>query len=267
MRIFGRITVYGEYLMHGYNQGLIFPSNLWLDTVQTGETISHYSLEKDGVYMFLKKMGIRPNYTIYGNLPLGYGMAGSTALSLLHLSKIDDIELKKKIVNQIDKMIHGFIPSGLDFESCIRQEWGLYCNAYGWQSIRPLAIGYSLIKFPKENKLSLDEIQKRILSVKDYLEPIQNRLNNTIKMSGMIDYNSLMKYSKILLETEVYSKNVDLFISTLLKQGIIAKGIGGLYDKIILVVHSEDDRNYSELNKLVSYFSGELISNGIYNKQ
>ena len=263
MRIYGRITVYGEYLMHGDKPGLIMPSNLFLDTVSAGEILSLYSEEKDEVLQLIKKMGIRPNHTLCGNLPLGYGMAGSTTLSLLHLSNIEDVGLKKRIVNEIDKTMHGFIPSGLDFESCIHQEWGFYCHALGWQSISPMPISYSLVKFPKEKKKSLDKIQNRILSMKNYLEPIQISLNASIKESNRIDWNSLMEYSKILLEADVYSENVSHFVSTLIKQGMIAKGIGGLYDKVVLVVHSDENIDYIDLEKLVNKFSGELISNVI----
>lgn len=261
MRIYGRITIYGEYLMHGETPGLIMPSDLFLDTVSSGGIISHYSKEKDDVLLLIIKMGITPDHTLYGNLPLGYGMAGSTTLSLLHLNGIEDKELKQKFVNEIDNTIHGFTPSGLDFESCIHQEWGLFCNASGWQSICPIPIAYSLFKFPKENSLALSEVQKRVLSVKDKLEPFQNGLNSAIKERGALDLKMLMNYSSILLEAEVYSRISSQFISTLLKRGIIAKGVGGLYDKVIMVVHSEDDVNLGELIKLAAKFKGEMISN------
>ncbi|MFJ1491672.1 hypothetical protein [Capnocytophaga canis] len=260
MRIYGRITIYGEYLMHGTISGLIIPSNLFLDTVNCGNINSLYSKKKDNILPIIEKMGIKPCHTLYGNLPLGYGMAGSTALSLLHLSNIKDLELKKRIVHEIDKEIHGFIPSGIDFESCIRQEYGLYSTASGWQTIDPLPISYSLFKFPKEKKMSLNEVKKKILSEKDLLIPIQNELNSIIRTKGTINFSLLKKYSKILLSIGVYSNKASVFISTLLRQGIIAKGIGGVYDKIVLVIHPEENTNHHELQRLVSELSGEIIS-------
>ena len=260
MRIYGRITVYGEYLMHGDIPGLIIPSELFLDTVSSGDVVSLYSKEKDSVLPLIIKSGITPNHTLYGNLPLGYGMAGSTTLSLLHLSDLEDQDYKKKIVNEIDKEVHGFIPSGLDFESCIRQEWGLYCNASGWQSISPLPISYSLFKFPKEKRMDLVEVQNRVLSVKDRLEPLQVELNRTIEERDIIDLDLLREYSRVLLEAGVYSQSSSSFISTLLNQGVIAKGIGGLYDKVVLVIHSWDEVNHGELTELASKYSGTMIS-------
>lgn len=106
--------------------------------------------------------------------------------------------------------------------------------------------------------------KKKVLLVKDYLEPIQIALNKTIKDSGMINMDLLMEYSKILLESNVYSNNTSCFISSMLNMGIIAKGIGGLYDKAVLVIHSEDEGSYSEFINIVGDFSGEIISN-VYN--
>lgn len=50
----------------------------------------------------------------------------------------------------------------------------------------------------------------------------------------------------------------------MLNMGIIAKGIEGLYDKAVLVIHSEDEGSYSEFINIVGDFSGEIISN-VYN--
>lgn len=261
MRIYGRITVYGEYLMHGNIPGLIFPSELFLDTARSGDVVSLYSKEKDSVLPLIMKLGITPKHTLYGNLPLGFGLAGSTTLSLLHLSNLEDQVHKKKIVNEIDREVHGFIPSGLDYESCNRQEWGFYCNASGWQSISPLPITYSLFMFPKEELMDLVEVQKRVFSLKDRLVPLQIELNRTIKEHSRIDLEILREYSEILLKTEVYSLGSSHFISTLLNQGIIAKGIGGLYDKVVLVIHSGKIASHSKLEELAREYAGTMISN------
>lgn len=54
MRIYGRISIYGEYLMHGDESGLIMPSNLYLETTD-GQEQSEYNKELDNVLKLLKK--------------------------------------------------------------------------------------------------------------------------------------------------------------------------------------------------------------------
>ena len=262
MKIHGRIIVYGEYLMRDNEQGLIMPSNLYLETTDKKDYQSEYNKELDKVLVSLKNKGIVPPHTLKGNLPLGYGLAGSTVLSLLHLSHLDNITTKKLIINEIDAEMHGFIPSGIDCESCVRQQWGLFCNGLGWESLQPPSIDYSLIIFPKEGKTPLNKIQERILSMKNLLAPIQKELNKIIKSHNIINLELLMEYSQILSSIGVYSEIVNNFIQNLLNNGFIAKGTGGLYDKAVIVIYDSSNRdNYSFIEKLVSTMSGKIIDN------
>ena len=236
MRIYGRVTIYGEYLMHGNIPGLIMPSNLFMQTSPLSDIDSIYYSHLDSVLKIIKQEGLAQGEMLNGNLPLGYGLAGSTTLSFLHLNKIENLQLKRELIDKIDKKIHGFIPSGLDFESCIHQKWGLFCSHSGWRSIRPLSIDYFLVIFPKEQKMKLNDIQEKILMSRNNLESIQKSLNLIIDNNNLIDLDLLMEYSKILLKTQVYSDSVNEFISYSIKNNWIAKGIGGLYDKAVLVI-------------------------------
>lgn len=202
-----------------------------------------------------------PIHTLKGNLPLGYGLAGSTVLTFLHLSHLKDIISRDTIINDIDKEIHGFMPSGLDFESCIHQEWGLFCNKLGWQSISPSIVNYFLIIFPKERKNNLSKIQERILSARKKLCPIQKELNIIVKSHNIINLDLLMEYSQILSSIGVYSEKANEFINDIMKQGYIAKGIGGLYDKAVIVMYDRNKKKHFEMENLVLSISGKVVSN------
>ena len=263
MKVYGRITIYGEYLMHNSEQGLIMPSNLYLETTDKKDYKSEYNKELDKVLVLLKGKGIIPSHTLKGNLPLGYGLAGSTVLSFLHLNHLENITTKKSIINEIDTEMHGFTPSGLDFASCVNQQWGLFCSEFGWRELQsPPPIDYSLIIFPKEQKMPFNKIQKKILSVKKLLEPIQKELNEIVKCNNIINLELLMEYSQILSSIGVYSEVVNDFIHHSLKSGFITKGIGCLYDKAVIVIYDSNNRdNYSFIEKLVSLLSGKIIVN------
>ncbi|MDR1202065.1 MAG: hypothetical protein LBL58_10630 [Tannerellaceae bacterium] len=260
MRIYGRITIYGEYLMHSNECGLIMPSNLYLETTEKKDYKSGYNKKLDRVLVLLKEKGIIPKHTLRGNLPLGYGLAGSTVLGFLHLSHFFNNTSKRNIINEIDTKIHGFTPSGLDFESCIHQQWGLFCSKFGWESQQTPSIDYSLIIFPKEQKMKLSKIQERVLSAKNLLAPIQKELNRIVKTHNVINLDLLMEYSQILSSIGVYSEVVNNFIYQSLENGFITKSIGGLYDKAVIIIFDNSNReNYSFIEKLVSLSSGKIL--------
>jgi len=261
MKIYGRITIYGEYLMHDNEQGLIMPSNLYLETTDNKDYKSEYNKELDKVLISLKDKGIIPSHTLKGNLPLGYGLAGSTILGFLHLSHIENIIIKKNIINEIDTKMHGFTPSGLDFESCVHQQWGLFCSKYGWKSQAPSLIDYSIIIFPKEQKMPLNKIQERVLSERRLLVPIQKELNEIVKRHNIVNLELLMEYAKILSSIGVYSEVANEFVDNVLKQGYIAKGIGGLYDKAVIVIHNRNKENNSDIESLELPTLGRVVAN------
>ena len=262
MKIHGRIIIYGEYLMRENEQGLIIPSNLYLETTDKKDYKSIYNKELDKVLEILKNKGIISPHTIIGNLPLGYGFAGSTVLSLLHLSHLENTTTKKAIINEIDAEMHGFMPSGIDFESCFRQQWGLFCNKFGWQSLKPFSINYSLIIFPKEGKMPLNIIQKRMLSAKNLLVPIQKELNKIVIRDNIINLELLMRYSQVLSSIGIYSEVANNFINNLLQNGFIAKCTGGLYDKAVIVIYESNNiDDYFFIEKLVSVSSGTIVAN------
>jgi len=262
MKIYGRITVYGEFLMHNDLQGLIMPSNLYLETTSEKNPTSYYNKQLDSILPLIRKRGITPPNTLKGNLPLGYGLAGSTLLGCLHLSHIRNSKWKKSFINEIDRKIHGFIPSGLDYESCKHQEWGLFCNVLGWKSIlSPIEIDYTIIIFPKEGKLALSTVQKRVLSMKTTFNEIQQNLNDKINKYNNLDLELLTNYSKVLLSLGIYSEVANKFISTVMDKGYIAKTIGGLYDKAVIVVYNNYSKeDYLYIKKIASSLNGKILS-------
>jgi len=262
MKLNGRITIYGEYLMHEDREGLIMPSSLFLQTESKGDNKSNYRKESDKVLSLVKDYNINPCLTINGNLPLGYGFAGSTILGFLHLSHLKNDIRKEKLIFDIDKKIHGFTPSGLDFNSCYYQGWGLYSNKSGWNPINQIPdIKYYTIILPKEKKIPLETIQKRILSKEVLLSEIQLELNKKVVNSSFLDLKLLKKYSEILLSLDVYTKASTKFISNMLDYGFTSKCIGGLYNKAIIIIKKEfSNKDKSFIHNMVSSLNGKIVS-------
>lgn len=238
MRIFGRITIYGEYLMHTITHGLITKSTLYLANEQEKSFPIHqsYDIRKDKVADFLRKKSYTYDRIIRGNLPLGYGFSSSTILLYLNLSKKIDESTLRKLIMQADHEIHGFPPSGLDIEFCFQQSTGLF-GKNEWIDTQINNFYHSIIIFPKCCNKTLPEIQFNILN--NNLKPLSKLaedLNSHIINHNKLNYQSLLEYSKILLNSNVYNGLVESFISTMLQNRIIAKGIGGLYDKAVLII-------------------------------
>lgn len=156
MKLHGRITVFGEYLVKNkYSYCLCLKSQRYLSNNINDNTNVHkeYCISKDLSLYELNKLGFavdNTNDNIYGDLPLGYGLSSSTILTILHLNSIAN----KGLIQKVDRVICGFSPSNLDYTSVIKQETGIM-SPKGWVSLNEFSLCYSLILVPKEKLYSL----------------------------------------------------------------------------------------------------------------
>ena len=235
MRYYGRITIYGEYLLHkNLAQCFVLKSKMFLESnvLENIDYSNKYDIKKDGVLKHLKENNFNYSNNILGNLILGYGFASSTILCFLHLKN----NSSKNLIKSIDKQINHFTPSDLDFTSIIKQQNGLFSNT-SWTNINLSNFYYNVIIIPKERKRSLSEIQQKI-KVTEFLQAdISNKLTKELIQTDRFNYQLFLEYCKILLDCKVYSLLAMEITSYLLSLNIATKCIGGLYDKAILIVY------------------------------
>jgi len=237
MKLHGRITFFGEHLLKN-NQSycLCIKSKLFLSNEQQYDKIgnSNYSKDKDGTIPSLISMGISNFSNIYGNLPLGYGLSSSTILSILHLKS----NSRKDLIRIVDKEMNGFSPSELDYISIVKQENGVY--GFGeWYSLIHFQPIYSLIIVPKERQRTLAEVKSKLYESQEPQIKLTKNLSQLLISTGDLDFDLLYEYCQLLMSYKIYSSNAMEIIEDLISQGISCKCIGGLYDKAILVVHSD----------------------------
>jgi len=260
MQVFSRVTVYGEYLMHEDCKGLIIKSPLYLSTQKLNNSTINYKPNLDLVTKSIAKYyhkDIELN-EIYGTTPFGYGFASSTMITYLRLSEVLPKERLTKIANQIDEEVHGFEPSGLDIHSCLASGSGFFSRKNGWENIDITIKNYMLITFLKEKKNNLAKIQQKIEDRKERLIQVANKLTDEILLEGILNYNLLYEYSTELLVTDVYSEIVSKFVEKMLSMNLSSKGIGGLYDKAIIVFYRTED-DVLKIEKEAKKMNGKIL--------
>ena len=237
MRLFGRITVYGEYLMHDQTSGLVTASNLYMATSEDPEAPVHveYDFRKDEVAAHLQRHGRPFHKVLRGNLPLGYGFASSTIISFLNLQRRLPSRQLERAVLGIDMAIHGFRPSGADFEFCLKQKTGLY-GPNGWTDVGVRRPHHSVVLWPQRGEMVLPEVRCAVLERGQELTQLAQALNAGVLNCDKLDYPLLLEYARVLRECHVYAPDVDEFVAEMLGRGIVAKATGGLYDKAVLLV-------------------------------
>ena len=249
----GRLSIYGEYLMPLGTRGLMVPSPFLMATNEHDHIPLHpqYSHDRDSVARALQQKRIATRDHFRGDLPLGCGYAGSTVLALLHLQDNTGGDELQDLVHQCDQAIHGFTPSGVDVTSCIRQTPGFYWNRE-WETADLRTLQFSLLHFPKEGLRTLPEIQARMLDRPEPLSAIAATLTGGLIETGTLEYEPLLEYARLLLRRGVYSKPAESFIAHLTSEGFVAKGIGGLYDKAVLVVWPDGDAESLRLREIIA---------------
>lgn len=235
MKFHGRVTIYGEYLAD-LTDVLCLPTKSYSSTKIFEDNLTNtYNRKLDMVATFFSGRGLKSADLIYSNIVYEYGLSSSTVLALLHAyTNTNDFEEIKKIVNESDKIFHGFDPSGMDFYSVYHSSAGLY-RANKWCGVKIMPFYSLFIQLPKEHKIALDVVQNTILDKPQGLIEISNQLTQKITTSGKLDLKLLLAYCRELAIKNVYSESAKKLISQLLETNVAAKGVGGLYDKLILV--------------------------------
>lgn len=262
MKRFGRLTIYGEYLMHNITCGFIAKSCQYLATSEHFKSPIHnqYDPEKDEVNKYLSHKGYQTQKKFRGDLPLGYGLGGSSILTGLHLNGQENHRTIEKIIYEVDHAIHGFVPSGVDTYSYFKQCDGFY-GMGKWHNTSLRICDYLLVTFPKSHELPLEEIRQRVLAEALVLSKLSNLLTANIKKSAKLDYALFFEYCNVLSSLDVYSEEVQHFIVEMLNYGIPTKGIGGLYQKaVMLFPRNESDKQI--FNKKVNQYGYKSIFKG-----
>lgn len=261
MILHGRITVYGEYLIKTQTYGLVVPAQLYLATSDHADKPVHeaYDHSRDCVARFLKGRGFVTERQIHGDLPFGFGLASSTALAFLHTSRSHTLTEAISVVNDCDREMHGFVPSGFDSAAISRQVPGLFSTSE-WKDVCLSPFLYTLVFPPAERTRTLVEIKGSMHAVIVRLSQLADSMSNRILVTGELDYPLLFEYSRILLKASVYSSVTGSLVERMLADGIAAKAIGGLYDKAILVVWPSVEAAERSMHLLDGYCCSPLSS-------
>src|SRR4051812_10960827 len=224
MVINGRVTIFGEYLMHGSGEGFVVPRRLVLATPDEAGVEPHgdYRVERDRVRLHLSRMGLPVQGGIRGALPLGHGMAGSTALTLVHLNGRAGADTGS-VVCRIDHILHGFPPSGVDFAAVMAGAPGLF-SAGSWRSMPDLPIpDLSAVLVPMPGQFPLPATRERILEVQKRLGRVSRHLCSRLRRYGEIDYECLLEYAIRLQALGVYTPRASAVVRLFLANDVAAK--------------------------------------------
>jgi hypothetical protein len=235
--VHGRITLFGEYLMHSMTEGYVMPSDLALATADEYAFRLHaeYQPALDRVRLQLDRDGFPTCTVVRGNLPLGHGFASSTALTILHLGA-QRREGAEAIAHRVDQEIHGFTPSGVDYWSITAGHSG-YFGPAGWRSIASsYRLAASALLVPENSYADLAETRNKINLAADGLIPIARYLCATLKARHVIDYRALLDYAIYLRRIGAYFPRAEAIIDHVFSRGLVAKGIGGLTNKAVVII-------------------------------
>jgi hypothetical protein len=189
----------------------------------------------DQVRTRLTEDGLPTCGMVRGTLPLGHGFASSTTLTLLHLGG-HPAESVKSIVDGIDKQVHGFPPSGVDYYSIAAGKAG-YFGPGGWRPAdRPRRLAASAVLVRDQSDWPLSETRGRVVAAADKLIPIANHLCSALRARAILDYQALFDYAVQLRRIGVYTPRAAAIVDHVLGHGVVAKGVGGLTNKAVIIV-------------------------------
>jgi hypothetical protein len=235
--VHGRITVFGEYLMHDLTDGYVLPTRQALATWDDSDLPIHpsYDYRVDRVRQMLSQLGMPTCDKVRGTLPLGHGFAGSTALIALHLGSGSQ-PITEVLASKIDREIHGFDPSGVDYWSVNAQAPGFFGPA-GWRSApKAEKFAASALLLPEARPWPLSETRDRIRSIANRLAPIARHLCAVLRAQKNLDYQALFDYAVELSRAHVYGPRAATMVDHLVQRRLAVKGIGGLTNKAIVIV-------------------------------
>lgn len=232
-RLQGRFTLYGEYLMHSRTWGYVAPTPMYLEV--SSSRSDGYDHRADQAAHLLQKMGFHTALSVSGDLPFGLGFASSTVLAFLHLRDQASESDHRQIINVLDWMQHGFKPSGVDYAAIQAQSPGFFFDGH-WRPAPPCHITCVFIALPAAPSRPAGKTRAIVESIAPRLQPLGERLTRAIELAGAIALDDLYDYAELLAESGVYSPIQQLIATEALSSGLIAKGIGGLYNKAMIVI-------------------------------
>lgn len=182
---------------------------------------------------------------VRGTLPLGHGFASSTALTILHLGG-QHRECAEAIANRMDQGIHGFTPSGVDYWSITAGHSG-YFGPAGWRSIaNSYRLNASALLVPENSYPDLAETCNKINGAADGLIPIARYLCATLRARHVLDYRALFDYAIYLRQIGAYLPRAEAIIDHVLSRGLVAKGVGGLTNKAVVIIWPPEMRLFEQ---------------------
>lgn len=237
-RIQGRFTLYGEFLMHARTWGYVAPVPLYLRSSRAKP--SAYDYEADEVGHLLQRMGFSTQHFLNGNLPFGLGFAASTVLAFLHLRDQASDADHEQIVRVLDWIQHGFMPSGADYAAIRAQSPGFFLQGR-WRPAPPCPVACVFCSLPPAPKRPPGQTRTIVESIASRLQPLADRLTRTLENTGTVTLGDLHDYCLVLSEAGVYSEPQQLLVDAALSRHIAAKGIGGLYNKAMILIGELQD--------------------------
>lgn len=235
MRLHGRFTLYGEYLMHSTTWGYVAPTRMYLES--SADSAGSWVLDADRVARRISDMGLHTQAVISGDLPFGRGFASSTVLALLHIGRQLDADRAEAVTNMLDWMTHGFEPSGVDAKAIRAQAPGLF-RLETWRSAPELDVNGVFVKTPKGEARRPNMIRQVIERSSQRLTLLADRLTDSVE-DGRLDLAAFSDYCELLAGIGVYSARQQDLVRRFLDAGLPAKGIGGLYDRAVVVIGDE----------------------------
>jgi hypothetical protein len=176
---------------------------------------------------------------IRSDLPFGFGLASSTALAISHLGAWDGRRVTEA-VSETDAASNGFRPSGADYFAVCARSPGVF-GTEGWTPLRiELPPGSHLVLPRPERAHSKLTPTLAMRADASTLGPLIDVLISELESVGQLDLETLLAYARRLADLGVYSSAQRLIIEPLLAAGIVAKGVGAMYDRAILVLCSPD---------------------------
>lgn len=219
--------------MHASTWGYVAPVPMYLASTQANEI--GYCADKDSVANLVRQMGCNIAPSISGNLPFGYGFASSTVLALLHLGEQLKSQDLKQVVRVLDWIQHEFEPSGVDYLAIRSQAPGFFVRGR-WRPAPSCPLPYIFCgvqsgptRPPGATKAMVDQLVP-------FLSPIADRMTAQLSTYGRISTGDLLSYSRILYESGIYSEQQNVLIGKAISRGIAAKGVGGLYNKAVVII-------------------------------
>lgn len=228
--------MYGEYLMNGVTRGLVLRSRGFLASKNERcvPEVADYNLERDEVAALLRRWGLPVQPGLRGNLWQGCGLASSTAASRIYLTAMGVPDMRP-LMMKVDRVLHGFEPSGLDVECILRQRDGLYGDKV-WQDVEVSTPARTLVSFPKEGLRTLGDILAVLEKATERLARLADAMTARVLSERFLPFAEMVEYAGALAALRIYSSTAQEFVEWSLAAGLAAKGVGGLYDKALLLL-------------------------------